>query len=150
MKMYDMKSETVVAHGLLATLSGTTPAAGNIVDTIHYCAATFALITGTVTDAGTVDGIVFEVQESDTTAAADFTAVADVDLLGLESDVSVLLDTEDDIAKGVIGYRGTKRYVRVVATGTTSTDATVAGVWVLQKPRYAPPASHAAANIAAT
>ena len=44
---------------------------------------------------------------------------------------------------------GTKRYLRVVATGTAGTDAAIAGVWILQKPRYSPKGD-AAANIAAT
>lgn len=145
----DMRSETTIAHGILATLSGTTPATGNIVDLADYSAATFALITGTVTDAGTVDGITFVVQESATTASADFTSVADADLVGLESGLAITLDTADGVAVGSIGYIGNKRYVRVVATGTTNTAATIAAVWLLQKPRYAPKGD-AAALIAAT
>lgn len=149
MYMKDMRSGTTVAHGLLATLSGTTPAAGNIVDLTEYSAATFALITGTVTDAGTASGFAFEVQESDTTAAADFTAVADADLVGTEAGLTVTADGDDDTAVGTIGYVGTKQYVRVVATGTTGTNATVAGVWMLQCPRYTPKGD-AADEIAAT
>lgn len=53
------------------------------------------------------------------------------------------------MAVGNIGYKGTKPYVRVVATGTTNTAAAVVGIWSLQKPRYAPKGD-AAANIAAT
>lgn len=149
MHKQDMRSETTIAHGLLATLSGTTPATGNIVDVADYAAATFALITGVVTDAGATAGITFVVQESDTTVAGDFSAVADADLVGTEAGLAVAVDTLDGVAIGTVGYIGTKRYVRVVATGTTGTDATVAGVWVLQAPRYAPKGD-AAANIAAT
>lgn len=149
MHMTDMRSETTIAHGILATLAGTTPAKGNIVSLADYSNATFALITGLVTDAGTAAGITFVVQESDTTADAAFTAVADADLIGLETALSVLLDTQDSVAIGSIGYKGSKPYVRVVATGTAATDATVAGVWILQGPRYAPKGD-AAANIAAT
>lgn len=145
----DMRSETTIAHGLFATLSGTTPAAGNIIDTADYGAVTFALITGPVTDAGAAAGITFVMQESDTTAAADFTAVADADLLGTEAGLAVAVDTMDGVAVGTLGYRGTKRYARMVATGTTGTDAAVAGVWILQRPRYAPKGD-AAALIAAT
>lgn len=149
MHKIDMRSETTTAHGILATLSGTTPAAGNIVDVADYQAVTFELITGTVTDAGATAGITFQIQESDTTAAVDFAAVADADLIGAESGLAITLDTLDGVAIGNIGYRGSKRYVRVVATGTTGTDAVVAGVWSLQKPRYSPKGD-AAANIAAT
>jgi len=129
MHKMDMRSETTTALGISATLSGTTPAAGNIVDLTDYQAATFL--------------------ESDTTAAADFTAVADGDLVGLETDLTVTDDATDSVAVGSLGYIGTKRYVRVVVTGSTGTNGVVNGVWALQKPRYAPKGD-AAANIAAT
>lgn len=149
MHKIDMRSETTTALGINATLSGTTPSAGNIVNVTDYQAATFELITGAVTDAGTAAGIAFEVQESATTAAVDFTAVADADLIGLESELTITSDAADTVAVANIGYKGTKPYVRVVATGTAGTNAIVAGVWSLQKPRYAPKGD-AAANIAAT
>lgn len=148
MHKIDMRSDTTVAMGINATLSGTTPAAGNIVDVRDFQAATFCLTTGTVTVAGT-GGIGVVVQESDTTVAADFAAVADADLLGLESELAITSNDADGLAVGCIGYRGTKPFVRVVATGTTNTNAVVAGIWTLQGPRYAPK-GNAAANIAAT
>lgn len=149
MHKQDMRSETTTAFGISATLSGVTPAAGNIVDVADYQAVTFLYQTGAVTDAGTADGFSVEIQESDTTAAADFTAVADIALVGLEADLDVTDDTTDSVAVGSIGYIGTKRYVRAVVTGTTGTGAVVNGVWALQAPRYAPKGD-AAANIAAT
>ena len=145
----DMRSETTTAFGISATLSGTTPAAGNIIDVTDYQAATFLFQTGTVTDAGTADGFSVEVQESDTTAAAAFTAVASADLVGLETALTVTSNDDDNVAVGCIGYIGTKKYVRVVVTGTTGSNAVVNGIWALQKPRYAPKGD-AAANIAAT
>ena len=145
----DMRSETTIAHGIFATLSGTTPATGNIADMADFQHATFALITGTVTDAGAAAGITFVVQESDTVVGTDFTAVADADLIGTEAELAIAVDTLDGVAIGTIGYKGNKRYARVVATGTAGTDATIAGVWVLQGPRYSPKGT-AAANVAAT
>jgi hypothetical protein len=149
MHMIDMRSETTVAFGVSATLSGATPAAGNIVDLVDYQAATFLYQTGAVADAGAAAGFSVEIQHSDTTAAADFTAVADADLVGLEADLTVTLDTVDSVAVGCIGYTGSKRYVRAVVTGSADTDAVVNGIWALQRPRYAPKGD-AAANIAAT
>lgn len=149
MHMIDMRSETTTAFGISATLSGVTPSAGNIVDVADYQAATFLYQTGAVTDAGAAAGFSVEIQESDTTAAADFTAVADADLVGAEADLAVTADNVDSVAIGALGYIGTKRYVRAVVTGTANTDAIVNGVWALQKPRYAPKGD-AAANIAAT
>jgi len=147
--MRDLKNNTQLAFGLLATLSGTTPAKGNIVDLQSAGAATFYFETGTVTDAGTASGFAVEIQESDTTADAAFTAVADADLLGLESALTVTDDASDNVPVGSIGYIGTKRYVRAVVTGTSGTNATVAGVWVLGHLSLAP-ASGVATNIAAT
>ena len=125
MAQFDMRNNAEFGLGLSATLSGATPAAGDWIDMQGWEGLTFTVSTGTVTDAGTTSGFSFEVQESDTTAAADATAVADADLIGAESDLTVTADTDDDKLVGSIGYRGGKRYVRIVATGTTGTDAAV-------------------------
>lgn len=141
MQMIDNRADTTLAMGISATLSGTTASKGNIVDVADYGSAIFALSTGTVTDAGDAGGFVTQIQESDTTADADFTAVVDADLIGLESELTVTLDTADNVAVGMIGYKGRKRYLRAVVTGTTGTNAVVNGSWILQKPRYAPKAN---------
>ena len=125
MAQFDMRNNAEFGLGLSATLSGATPAAGDWIDMQGWEGLTFTVSTGTVTDAGTASGFSFEVQESDTTAASDATAVADADLIGAESDLTVTDDTDDDKLVGSIGYRGGKRYVRIVATGTTGTDAAV-------------------------
>ena len=125
MAQFDMRNNAEFGLGLSATLSGATPAAGDWIDMQGWEALTFTVSTGTVTDAGTASGFSFEVQEGDTTAAADATAVADADLVGLESALTVTADTDDDKLIGSIGYIGSKRYVRIVATGTTGTNAAV-------------------------
>ena len=153
MAKYDASNEKVIANGINATLSGTTPAKGNLVLATDYDSVTFCLFTGTVTDAGvagTGNGIQFEIQESDDTADGNFTAVADADLFGTEAALEVILDTADDDAIGMIGYGGSKPYVRVVATGTTGTDAVVTGFWVLEKGQYRPPSAQIVADVAAT
>jgi hypothetical protein len=126
MAQFDMRNNAEFGLGLSATLSGVTPSAGNWIDMQGWEALTFTVSTGTVTDAGTASGFAFEVQESDTTAAADATAVVDADLVGLESALIVTSDDADDTLVGSIGYVGGKRYVRIVATGTTGTNAVVA------------------------
>jgi hypothetical protein len=125
MAQFDMRNNAEFGLGLSATLSGTTAAAGDWIDMQGWEALTFSVSTGTVTDAGTSSGFSFEVQESDTTAAVDATAVADADLVGLESALTVTADDDDNKLIGSIGYVGGKRYVRIVATGTTGTDAAV-------------------------
>jgi len=125
MASFDMRNNAEYGLALSATLSGVTPAAGDWIDMQGWEAVTFSVSTGTVTDAGTTSGFSFEVQESDTTAAADATAVADADLIGTEAALTVTDDDDDDTFVGTIGYRGNSRYVRIVATGTTGTDAAV-------------------------
>jgi hypothetical protein len=125
MAKFDMRNNAEFGLGLSATLAGTTPAAGDWIDMQGWEALTFSVSTGTVTDAGTTAGFSFEVQEGDTTVADDATAVADADLVGTEAALTVTSDTADDTLIGSIGYIGQKRYVRIVATGTTGTDAAV-------------------------
>lgn len=125
MAKFDMRNCAEYGLALSATLSGTTPAAGDWIDMKGWGAVTFSVSTGTVTDAGTASGFAFEVQEGDDTTDAGATAVADADLIGLESALTVTSNTDDDKFIGTIGYRGEKRYVRIVATGTTGTDAAV-------------------------
>lgn len=149
MAKVDLKNNQQVCLGISATLSGTTPSKGNICDLQGFEGATLFLLNGTVTDAGTASGFSFEVQESDDTADANFTAVADADLIGLESALTVTSDSADDVINGSIGYVGAKRYIRVVATGTTGTAAYVGGVWVKGAPVSAKVDATAAA-IAAT
>ena len=69
MASFDMRNNAEYGLALSATLSGTTPSAGDWIDMQGWEAVTFSVSTGTVTDAGTTSGFAFEVQESDTTAA---------------------------------------------------------------------------------
>lgn len=125
MAQFDMRNNAEYGLGLSATLSGVTPAAGDWIDMQGWNAVTFAVSTGVVTDAGTASGFSFQVEESDTTAAADATAVADADLIGTEAALTVTSDDDDSKFIGTIGYTGTKRYVRIKCTGTTGTNAVV-------------------------
>lgn len=125
MTQFDMRNNAEYGLALSATLSGTTKAEGNWIDMQGWEAVTFSVSTGTVTDAGTEAGFSFQVEESDTTADSAATAVADADLIGLESALTVTADTDDDKLIGTIGYRGSKRYVRMTAVGTTGTNAVV-------------------------
>jgi hypothetical protein len=125
MAVFDTRNDAEYGLALSATLSGTTPSAGDWIDMQGWQSVTFTVSTGTVTDAGTASGFSFEIQEGDDTTAAGATAVADADLIGLESALTVTSDDDDNVMVGSIGYIGSKRYVRVVATGTTGTNAAV-------------------------
>lgn len=138
--MRDNKNSLQLVHmGAPLTLSGTTPQASAWVDLQGFDSCTLLVMTGTVTDAGTASGIVCEVQESDLTTAVSATAVADAELLGAESALSILLDTDDNKIISAIGYVGNARYVRVNYTGSTLTDAIVRTVAILGHAHTAPP-----------
>lgn len=126
MAKFDCRNGREYGVGLSATLSGTTKAEGDWIDMQGFQALTFTVSTGTVTDAGTAAGFSFQVEEGDDTTDAGATAVADADLVGLESDLTVTDDADDNVFVGSIGYVGSKRYVRMTAVGTTGTNAVVA------------------------
>lgn len=125
MAKFDTRNGSEHGLALSATLSGTTKAEGDWIDMQGWESLTFSVSTGTVTDAGAAAGFSFQVEEGDDTTDAGATAVADDDLIGAESDLTVTADTDDDKFIGTIGYRGDKRYVRMTAVGTTGTDAAV-------------------------
>ena len=121
--MFDMKSDLQLVRMGGATLSGTTPANTSLIDMQGFNALTVALTTGTVTDAGTASGFTLKLQHSDTTAAGDFVDCTSDEVIG--ENLTVTSDDDDDSVIGTIGYRGNKRYVRAVVTGTTGTNAVV-------------------------
>ena len=123
MASFDIISDLNLARGANQTLSGVTPNNSALIDMKGWKALTVYLETGVVTDAGTVDGFTMKLQHSDSTATGTFVDCAAADVIG--ANVSVLEDTDDTIIAGGIGYRGNKRYVRAVFTGTTGTDAVV-------------------------
>jgi hypothetical protein len=125
MAKFDTRNDAEYGLALSATLSGTTKAEGDWIDMQGWESLTFTVSTGTVTDAGTASGFSFQVEEGDDTTDAGATAVADADLIGLESALTVTSNDDDDKLIGTIGYRGSKRYVRMTAVGTTGTNAAV-------------------------
>jgi hypothetical protein len=126
MAQFDERNKCEYGLALSATLSGTTKAEGDWIDMQGFESLTFTVSTGTVSDAGTASGFSFQVEEGDDVTDAGATAVADDDLIGAESDLTVTADGDDNKFIGTIGYRGQKRYVRMTAVGTTGTNAVVA------------------------
>ena len=145
----DGKNSMQVVHLGNLTLSGTTPAASDWVDTKEFDSVTFILVNNTVTDAGTASGYSTVVQEAADTAAASAAAVADAQLVGLESALTVTSDSADDAVAGTIGYIGSSRYARLNVTGTTGTDADVSVLAICCKASIAPPTA-VGTSVAAT
>ena len=135
--MRDMISNKQMVLLGTVTLSGVTPGATSWVDTRDFDACTLVLVTDTVTDAGAAAGFTFTAQHSDTTAATDAAAIAAADSVDGTIALSVTADADDNKLIGGIGYKGSKRYVRMNGVGTTNTDATVKVFAILNVPHRA-------------
>jgi hypothetical protein len=135
--MRDMLSNKQVVLLGTVTLSGVTPGATSWVDVREYDACTIVLVTQTVTDAGTASGFTFTAQHSDLTTAASAAAIVAADSVNGVTALTVTLDADDDKVIGGIGYKGSKRYVRLNGVGTTGTDAVVKVLAILNKPHRA-------------
>jgi hypothetical protein len=90
-----------------------------------------------VTDAGTTSGFTFTAQHSDLTTAASAAAIVAADSVNGTIALTVTADADDDKVIGGIGYKGSKRYVRLNGVGTTGTDAVVKVLAILNKPHRA-------------
>lgn len=147
--MRDMlRNKQAVMLGAL-TLSGVTPNATDWVDTREFDACTLSILTGAVTDAGDAEGFTATMQHSDTSDAADAVDVVAGDTVDGSISLSVTADGDDNVIVGGLGYRGSKRYVRLNFVGTTGTDAVVNTVALLNKPHRAP-TTFVGASVAAT
>jgi hypothetical protein len=132
------------------TLSGVTPNASAWLDTLGFGKAALELLTDAVTDAGTAAGFTATMQHSDTTAAADAVDVLASEVTdGSTISVTVTADGDDNIAKGAVGYNGSKRYIRFNTIGTTGTDAVIRTLGRMGSPAQAP-TTYVGASVAAT
>lgn len=138
--MHRNLSEAVSVASTINPILGnnTTEGTGTAVDTKGYDSATAIFHFGISGD--TLSGTVYvtpTLQESDTTTANDFTNVAAADLVG---SLTVIDDAAEDPATMVVGYRGTKRYLRalVTFTGTHTAGIPISAVIVRGHPKVAP------------
>lgn len=112
----DLYSNLSVVQSL-APASRTATANGTGVDLRGYDSAAAVIDAGLA--GGTSPSFTFELQESDDNST--FTAVADADLDGTEPAVT----TANDEQIHLLGYKGTKRYLRVAITAVTGTSPTL-------------------------
>jgi hypothetical protein len=116
------------------TLSGTTAGASSWVDTRDFDSCTIVLVTQTVTDAGDSAGFTFTAQHSDLTTAASAASIVAADSVNGAISLTVTADGDDDKVIGAIGYKGSKRYVRLNGVGTTGTNAVVKVLAIMNRP----------------
>lgn len=114
-----------------AIRTGNAVTTGATIDTSGFESVEFAVQSGAITDGQ----FAISVEDGDQANMSDAAAVAAADLIGA---APTLLATDDSVVKKV-GYRGTKRYVRIKATQTgATTGGFVAAVAILGNPRSAP------------
>lgn len=112
-------------------ITSNTTTNGTEVDRQGFEQVEFLILAGTITDGA----YAVEVQESDTSGSG-YTAVADNDLLGTEAGAGIVAADDNTVKK--IGYRGIKRYVRLVVTSTgVTTGGTLGAIAVLGSPHVA-------------
>lgn len=108
---------------------------GQAIDRRDYMGVEFFIGYGAITATNAVFTVT--VKESDSATAASFTSVADADLLGTEAAAGIAAGTPRTAGSNSamfkrIGYKGSKRYVRVdvKSTITAATPISVmAGLW---------------------
>jgi hypothetical protein len=112
-----------------------------IFDTQNAKSVVFALLTGSLSDTNVTFAVLAE--EGDNSALSDNTAIADENLLGTEALATPLFSDDNKCFK--LGFRDTKRYIRVTVTpaANDSGDVYLAGAWLAVpniKPTANPPA----------
>lgn len=98
---------------------------GPVIDMIGFDSATFVVHAGTVTTADGSNKIDFTLVHGDESDLSDSAAVASGDFDG-----APVIDATGD-SDGIVGtivYKGNKRYVRLVGTGTGTTTAVYGAV----------------------
>lgn len=122
------------------TGTGNTAVVSGIVDTQGARSVTFLIFTGALTDADATFAVTMD--EGDAANLSDAAAVAAADLVGTYALAG--FDFSMDNKGRKIGYKGTKRYVRLTVTPSANTGAIPIGVGaVIEKfvrPTANPPA----------
>ena len=143
--MFDMKSDLNFTRAANLTVGNNTQNSA-LIDMQGWSALTVLVQTGVITAAG--GGITFKLQHSDTTVGTDFADCTAAEVIGAALPVDD--DADDNLLKGTIGYRGNKRYVRLVAVGSASANGIVNAVYVRGRSGTTRPVPPVGATTAAT
>lgn len=114
-----------------------TASVGTVTDRQGYDSLTYLIATGTLADA---DATFTTLVEHSDTSGGTHVAVPDTELLGSEAIASFTFSDDDKTFK--IGYRGTKRFVRMTLTPAANAgNAPIAAIALLGHPSVAPTAN---------
>lgn len=137
MAMRDLMNNVHVEQAIapVAARTDNTAIVSSIIDVRGYDSLMFAISIGTNTDANATFAVL--VEEGDASNLSDAAAVADADLNGTEALAGFQYDDDTEARK--IGYRGSKRYVRLTITpsGNDSGNIFVAALAILGHPHLA-------------
>lgn len=124
----------VIAPALNTDLA--TPLVGAIIDRQGYESLTYAIQTGTLSDANATYAVLLE--ESDASNMDGAAAVDDADLIGTEAAAGFTY-ANDGIARK-LGYVGHKRYTRltITPTGADSGNSPISALAILGNPHTRP------------
>lgn len=135
----DLHSNIKVSRAIapVAAITDNTPWVSAILDTQNYDTNELVLLAGSLADADATFTTLLE--ESNDSGMSGANAVADADLIGLESEASFTF-ADDNVTKK-LGYKGGKRYIRATVTPANNTgSAFMAGLWIQANGRKTPAA----------
>lgn len=131
------------AAGAISSLSDNTALVSPIVDVRGFDSLTFFILTGTLADADATFAVLME--ESDDSGLSGSNAVADADMIGQDVASAVVPETQAAFTFALdggvrrIGYKGTKRYVRLTVTPSNNSGAAPMAICPIKgRPERAP------------
>lgn len=144
---YDIHNRLKFSRALapVAATTDNTAYVSTILDTANFGGNEFVGLAGSIADADATFTVL--VEDGDNSALSDNAAVADANLLGVEAGTVTAGAAVTGAAPGFaddnktfkIGYKGTKRYLRVTITpAANSGNLFLAGIWVQGNPRTVP------------
>jgi len=117
------------------SVSDNTAQVSQIIDRQGFKSLEFVIATGSLADADATFTVL--VEDGDAANLSDAAAVADANLLGLETTASFQFDDDNETRK--IGYIGNKRYVRLTITPANNASAALlSAVAILGHPANGP------------
>lgn len=132
----DLSSKVKVSRAISpVSEAGNTALVSQIIDTKGYDSLMFAILTGSLGDAGAEFTTL--VEHDDDAAMGTAAAVGDEDLNGTEALASFIQSDDNDVFK--IGYCGGKRYVRLTITPANNATAALIAAVAIQGHAHAAP-----------
>lgn len=134
--MKDLHNKIHVVRAISpVVVTDNTAQVSQIIDRKGYRALEFVIALGTLSDADATTVVL--VEEGDAANLSDAAAVADADLIGTELLAAFQFDDDNEVRK--IGYKGSKRYVRLTITPSNNTgNIPVSAVAILGHPAIGP------------